>query len=88
MSDNLSQALLEKEICSFIQSELVAKEIVVEPGSFLSEIGLDSFSKIEIVLFLERKFGIELPDEILTPENIESPSSLSKCAIEYVAQQG
>lgn len=88
MLDNLSQEFLEKEICEFIKSDLVAKEVVVGPTSSLSGIGLDSFSKIEIVLFLERKFGIELPDEILTPENIESPSSLSKCAIDYVAQQG
>jgi len=74
---------LEKEMIQFVKENLVAATVELEPETVLSTIGLDSFSMIEIVLFLERKFSIELPDESLTPENIKSISSLGKCAMKY-----
>jgi len=64
-------------------SNLVAENVGIEPNTVLSDIGLDSFSTIEMVLFLERKFGIELPDEVLTPDNIASVSALTACAISF-----
>lgn len=75
--------VLEKEMIQFVKENLVAETVQIEPETVLSTVGLDSFSMIEIVLFLERKFSIELPDESLTPENIKSISSLCNCAIEY-----
>ena len=74
---------LEAEICKFVKENLLASSVEFTPQTELSKIGLDSFSMIEIILFLERKFGVELPDEILTPENIKSVSSLSLCALEF-----
>jgi len=74
---------LEIEICNFIKENLVAKNVEVVPASELAGIGLDSFSLIEIVLFLERKFEIELPDEVLTPENIKTVSTISACALQH-----
>lgn len=68
------------EMVNFIKSNLVAANIEVTSEKPLSEMGLDSFSIIEVVLFIERKFGIALPDEALTQENIKSVSSLATCA--------
>lgn len=77
---------LEKEMILFVKENLVAESVVLEPETVLASVGLDSFSMIEIVLFLERKFSIELPDEALTPENIKSISSMCQCAMEYSNQ--
>jgi len=74
---------LEKELCGFVKENLLAEKVEIQPETILASVGLDSFSMIEIVLFLERKFGIELPDETLTPENIKSVSALCKCAIGF-----
>lgn len=74
---------LEKEMILFVKENLVAASVTLEPETVLATVGLDSFSMIEIVLFLERKYSIELPDESLTPENIKSIASLCSCAMEY-----
>lgn len=74
---------IAKEICKFVKENLVAAGIEIKPETSLTALGLDSFSIIEIVLFLERKFGIELPDEALTPENIASPNAMAACAVSY-----
>ena len=70
-------------ICNFVKENLVAAGVEIKPETSLTTLGLDSFSIIEIVLFLERKFKIALPDEALTPENIASPNAMAVCAMSY-----
>ena len=79
----MTQETVAKEICNFIKENLVAETVEIKPDSSLSAIGLDSFSTIEIVLFIERKFDVGLPDEALTPENIESPNAIAACTLQY-----
>ncbi|MBL0199401.1 MAG: hypothetical protein IPP81_04280 [Chitinophagaceae bacterium] len=38
---------------------------------------MDSFSTVEIILFIERKFGVSIPDEKLVPENFKTLQSLA-----------
>ncbi len=72
--------IIESELCNFIKENLVAENIDILPETDLAVLGLDSFSLIEIVLFLERKFEIELPDEVLTTENVRTAKNISACA--------
>ncbi|MCL4120533.1 UNVERIFIED_CONTAM: hypothetical protein GTU68_029061 [Idotea baltica] len=74
---------IEKAIAAFVRENLIAESVELKVDTALSAIGLDSFSLIEIVLFLERQFDIELPDEALSPENIKSVASFAKCAEKY-----
>lgn len=58
----------------FIFKELVH---VVDEPSFsddddLLEAGLDSMGIMRLVLFIEEKFGITLPDEEIEPDNIRT----------------
>jgi acyl carrier protein len=77
-----SQAIAES-LCGFIKKSLVAEGVEVKPETPLSKLGLDSFSIIEVVLFIERQYGVGLPDEALSPENIYSAATLAKCVEEY-----
>ena len=68
-------------LCSFLRDNVMAPNVMVEPDTGLSEIGVDSFSLMEMVLFIERYYGLVLPPESLTPENIASVNALSQlCA--------
>lgn len=73
---NTNQNIAES-LCSFIRSNLVAEGVQVAPATPLAQLGLDSFSLIEIVLFVERQFGLQLPDEALSQENIHSSETLA-----------
>lgn len=68
-------------ICKFLKDNILAPGVEVSPDQSLANLGVDSFSLMEVVLFIERRFGLVFPLEELTPEVIESVASLShKCS--------
>ena len=66
-------------LCSFLRDNILADGLDINANTELSSIGVDSFSLMEVILFIERSFGVILPAESLTPENIASVQSLSQC---------
>ena len=42
----------------------------------LADVGLDSLSTMDLVLSIEEKFGIQIPDEKLNSQNLNNISSL------------
>ncbi len=77
---NISPALID-----FIRTNLVAEGVEVNETTTFDSLGLDSFSIIEIVLFIERKFGVTLPDKELTKENMHSVETLTRCVERYLS---
>ncbi len=77
---DISADTISQELCSYIKSMIVDKRVIVEPKTNFNQIGIDSLSLIELVLFVERKFNITLPEEDLLPENFKSAETLAKCA--------
>ncbi len=73
-----------QELCTFIRTSVVDKNVVVEPNTVFSKIGIDSLSIIELVLFLERKYAITLPEEELLPENFHTALTLAQCAYRHL----
>jgi len=73
----LSAEEIANQLCVFLRDNVLAPQIEVTSDTALSEIGVDSFSLMELVLFIERQFALELPAEALTPENIASVDTLS-----------
>ncbi len=67
------------EICAFIQTNLVDSSVVFDKDTSFDKLGLDSFSIVEIILFIERRYGISLRDKDLTKDNLFSASALANC---------
>ena len=61
-----------ESLLGFVTSQLVSGDMAIDYDSNLSEVGLDSFSFMEMVLFAERNFGIKIPLEKLTSSNLSS----------------
>lgn len=72
-----SAAEIENQLCDFLRENILAPDVAVTAETELVDIGVDSFSLMELVLFIERRFGLELAAEALTPENIASVGTLS-----------
>lgn len=68
---------IKDAIIEFLGTQVLVEGVDLQPDTSLSEIGVDSFSLMEIILFLERKFGLVIPLEELTPETISSVTSLA-----------
>lgn len=72
--ESISAAILQ-----FVKSNVVAPEIELNDDTELAALGIDSFSLIEIVLFIERQFGVVLQEDVLIPENLKTISSIADC---------
>lgn len=70
---------IEDKLCTFIQVDLLEETQKIHPDTPLLEIGLDSLSIIEILLYSERVFQVKLPDRIMTKENLQSVRHFSVC---------
>jgi len=73
---------LFEEIQEIICEQLKAKTEEVElETSFIDDLGIDSLDSIELVMALEEKFNIEIPDE--DAEGMETVSDVVK----YIASK-
>ena len=70
---------ISQKLCSFLRENILAPDVEVHPETELHAIGIDSFALMELVLFIERCYGLVLPPESLTPENIATVNALSAC---------
>lgn len=63
---------IEKDIIHFLESNILSEGIKIYSDSSLREVGIDSFSIVEIILFIERKYDIVIPDHKLIPDNFKT----------------
>lgn len=80
--------LIATEIAAFLEENILAEGVQATPDTDLAGLGVDSFSLMEIVLFIERRFEFLMPMEELTPETIASIRSLSLRLHELMQQAG
>lgn len=66
-----------EEIKKYVQQNILAESVCIDASTNLKQAGIDSFSTVEIILFIERRFGVSIPDEKLLPENFKTLQSLA-----------
>lgn len=69
--------IITEDIKKYIEKNILAENIQIDAATNLKQAGIDSFSTVEIILFIERKYGVVIPDEKLIPENFATLQSLS-----------
>jgi acyl carrier protein len=73
---------IEADIIHFLEKNILVEDIKIFADSNLREIGIDSFSIVEIILFIERKYGFVIPDDQLIPDNFKTIQSIAKIVYE------
>lgn len=66
---------IEQDIRAFIAENFIMDEDgdELERDTSLTQSGvLDSMGVLELIMFIEERFGIEVPDEDTLPENLDS----------------
>lgn len=77
----MNQDQIQYELIHFLKSSILAKDVMIDANMELKTIGVDSFSIVEIILFIERKFGIVLRDDQLLPEHFKTINSIAKLVL-------
>ncbi|MEP7237856.1 MAG: phosphopantetheine-binding protein [Ferruginibacter sp.] len=65
------------DIQQYIEKNILAEGVQLDTGSNLKQAGIDSFSTVEIILFIERRFGVSIPDEKLLPDNFKTLEAIA-----------
>ena len=55
-------ATIGDELCGFLRSAILDENVELDRTSRLSVLGVDSVSLVELVLFIERRFNVTLPE--------------------------
>lgn len=67
------------DLTRFLETEILTAGTTLDADSELAAVGVDSFALMEVILFIERQFGIVLPMETLTPEATRTVRGLAHC---------
>lgn len=82
----MDEVIIVEDIKKYIQSHILASEVTLEADTVLQEAGVDSFSIVEIILFIERQYGVGIPDEKLLPENFRTLRALAATVQELTSK--
>jgi len=69
--------IIIEEIKKYIENNILSAEVKIDGDTDLKQAGIDSFSTVEIILFIERKFGVVIPDDKLIPANFKTLKALA-----------
>ena len=72
------------EIKKYIEKNILAEAVQINADTNLKQAGIDSFSTVEIILFIERRFGVAIPDEKLVPDNFKTIQALAATVVELM----
>lgn len=75
---------IENALIKFLKDNILDENVQIDATQDLSEIGVDSYSIVEIVLFIERKFGFVIPDSELKPEHFKNVQSIAKVVLSHL----
>ncbi|NOT11845.1 MAG: acyl carrier protein [Methylococcaceae bacterium] len=76
---------MKQKIRSFIFEEII---FIPDPDKFsdddnLIEAGLDSMGIMRLVMFIEDRFGVTLPDAEIDPDNLHSLNALEQWILRH-----
>ena len=83
MQNSINKDLIRTEMIHFLSGGDEGIARTIGPDNDLKSLGIDSFRIIELVLFLERKFELPIPEAAFTPGNLRSVDSIINCALEF-----
>ncbi len=73
----MDSSVIIEEIKTYLENNLLSADVNIDAITDLKQAGIDSFSTIEIILFIERKFGVVIPDDKLIPDNFRTLQALA-----------
>jgi acyl carrier protein len=75
---------IRQQLTKYLNEEILDSPVQIDPETPFSEMGIESYDIIQLVLFIERKFGVELPDSDLIPSNLQSIAALANCTSKHL----
>ena len=69
-------------LTAYLQKRFLASGVEIKPSERFEDIGIDSMTVVELVMYIEEEFGIVIPADQLTGDNLATLDSLTACAMQ------
>ena len=69
--------IIIEDIKKYIENNILSSDVKIDAATNLQQAGIDSFSTVEIILFIERRYGVMIPDDQLIPDNFKTLQALA-----------
>jgi acyl carrier protein len=79
--------LIGQELLGFLRKHLLAKDIECGIDTELTTVGIDSLSTVEILLFVERRFAVTIPDQQLDRKTLRSVSTIAQSIYDILTNE-
>ncbi|PIP38653.1 MAG: hypothetical protein COX19_11555 [Desulfobacterales bacterium CG23_combo_of_CG06-09_8_20_14_all_51_8] len=77
MKPNLTSLWIEEAIILFLKNEIYDPSIHLDKHTNLIESGMDSFSLLNMLMFIEKKFNICIPQEEINETRMKNVQNLT-----------
>ena len=77
----MKEDLIITEIQSYIESSILDRRIKLDPETNLQKAGVDSFSIVELIIFVQNNYNITIPDSQLLPANFQTIHSMAQMVL-------
>jgi acyl carrier protein len=81
----MDESAIISDIRHFVEADILSGGVKLDAGTLLQNAGIDSFSLVEILLFLQEKYGLQIPDDQLVPDNFKTLTSLARMVLRLSA---
>jgi acyl carrier protein len=75
-----------EELCGFLRTSIFADGVAFDENTPFVDIGVDSLAMVQLLLFIERRYGILIPDAQLVRANLHSVSTLALCVLDLLSK--
>jgi acyl carrier protein len=79
---SVDKVKIQEELSAYLYRRFLASDVKIQPTDKFADIGVDSMTVVELVMFIEEEFGIVIPADQLTRDNLATLESLTACAIQ------
>jgi len=73
----MESIIIIEDIKKYIENNILSSDVRIDASTNLQQAGIDSFSTVEIILFIERQYGVMIPDDQLIPDNFKTLQALA-----------
>ncbi len=69
---------IKEQLVSFLHNEIFDSSIQIKVDTDLFESGFDSFSLVKLLVFIEKQYSIQVPEDRLTEDTLRNVNRLSE----------
>ena len=75
------------KLVEFLRGGMFSPQIQVDENTDLIASGFDSMSLVSLLVFIEKTYGLWIPQSEITEENLKSPRALAAVVVRLLNEQ-